>query len=329
VPRIDTHNRIHSPRIQERRDLKRYTKIIDDNGQEITLSFDDLEFGKLLGRGQFGVVKKCTHKPTGMELAAKIIAMTTENEDQKNELMDLDVPMKTGHCTFTVRFYGALFAEGCIWVLTECMDASLDKFYAKAFAMNETITELFMSKIASSVLQGLAYLKSKNIMHRDVKPSNILINKKGEIKLCDFGISGVMNNSRCQTMERGCRPYMAPEKINPNLESQSGYSVKADIWSLGISLIEVATGQHPYHEASDFLSQIRAVVECTSPELDKSKFSPEFCGFVKSCLHKEADFRGTLDMLLCEKFITMHANEQLDFEFVQRVIDSVKADNIE
>lgn len=123
--------------------------------------------------------------------------------------MDLDVPMKAGDSPYTVKFYGALYAEGFIWVLSECMDTSLDKFYLKAKLLNLELPEIFLSKIAFAVLSALDYLKRRNIMHRDIKPSNILINRKGEIKICDFGISGTMNNSRCQTKEKGCRPYMA------------------------------------------------------------------------------------------------------------------------
>jgi serine/threonine protein kinase len=89
------------------------------------------------------------------------------------------------------------------------MDASLDKFYMKANSLNIKFPEVFLSKVAFAVLSALDYLKRKNIMHRDIKPSNILINRDCKIKICDFGISGVMNNSRCQTRERGCRPYMA------------------------------------------------------------------------------------------------------------------------
>ena len=89
------------------------------------------------------------------------------------------------------------------------MDTSLDKFYLKVKSLELKIPEVFSSKVAFSVISALEYLKTKEIMHRDVKPSNILINRDCKIKLCDFGISGIMNNSRCQTKERGCRPYMA------------------------------------------------------------------------------------------------------------------------
>ena len=150
-----------------------------------------------------------------------------------------------GDCPYTVKFYGALFAEGFIWILSECMDSPLDKFYLKAKSLNLKLPEIILSKVAFSVLSALEYLKRKNIMHRDVKPSNILINRDCTIKLCDFGISGFINNSVCLTVT-GCCPYMAPEKImHTDPDRNEGYTIKSDIWSLGISLYETANFKHP------------------------------------------------------------------------------------
>ena len=88
------------------------------------------------------------------------------------------------------------------------MNTSLDKFYLRSKSIVDKLEEPFLAKIASSSLMGMSFLRSKDIMHRDIKPSNILINHKCEIKLCDFGISGFLNNSICLTVT-GCCPYMA------------------------------------------------------------------------------------------------------------------------
>lgn len=78
-----------------------------------------------------------------------------------------------------------------------------------------------------------------NLMHRDVKPSNVLASKTGEVKICDFGISGHLTNSVAKTIQAGCKPYMAPERINPPDEAhQIGLDVRCDVWSLGITMVK-------------------------------------------------------------------------------------------
>ena len=104
-------------------------------------------------------------------------------------------------------------------------------------------------------VKALSYLKEKlKIMHRDVKPSNILLDKSGAIKLCDFGISGQLVDSIAKTRDAGCRPYMAPERIDP--QRARGYDVRSDVWSLGITLIELATGKFPYPKWNSVFEQL-------------------------------------------------------------------------
>ncbi|KAM9695082.1 dual specificity mitogen-activated protein kinase kinase 3 isoform 3-T3 [Trichechus inunguis] len=120
----------------------------------------------------------------------------------------------------------------------ELMDTSLDKFYRKVLDKNMTIPEDILGEIAVSIVRALEHLHSKlSVIHRDVKPSNVLINKEGHVKMCDFGISGYLVDSVAKTMDAGCKPYMAPERINPEL-NQKGYNVKSDVWSLGITMPE-------------------------------------------------------------------------------------------
>lgn len=125
--------------------------------------------------------------------------------------MDLEVVMKSNDCNYIVQFYGALFKEGDCWICMELMDTSLDKFYKFICEReNERIPESILAKITAATVKALDYLKQKlNIIHRDVKPSNILLHKRGDIKLCDFGISGQLVDSIARTKDAGCRPYMA------------------------------------------------------------------------------------------------------------------------
>uniref|UniRef100_H2R497 mitogen-activated protein kinase kinase n=1 Tax=Pan troglodytes TaxID=9598 RepID=H2R497_PANTR len=192
---------------------------------------DDLVTISELGRGAYGVVEKVRHAQGGTIMAVKV------SREQKRLLMDLDINMRTVDCFYTVTFYGALFREGDVWICMELMDTSLDKFYRKVLDKNMTIPEDILGEIAVSIVRALEHLHSKlSVIHRDVKPSNVLINKEGHVKICDFGISGYLVDFVAKTMDAGCKPYMAPERINPEL-NQKGYNVKSDVWSLGITMV--------------------------------------------------------------------------------------------
>lgn len=106
--------------------------------------------------------------------------------------MDLDVVMKSNDCSYIVQFYGAIFKEGDCWIAMEIMSTSLDKFYKYVCERQmQRIPENILGQITVATVHALNYLKEKlKIIHRDVKPSNILLHERGDIKLCDFGISG-------------------------------------------------------------------------------------------------------------------------------------------
>lgn len=171
---------------------------------------DDLEKICDLGRGAYGIVEKMKHRQSGTILAVKRITATVNSQEQKRLLMDLDISMRSSDCQYTVQFYGALFREGDVWICMEVMDTSLDKFYSKVFKHNRRVPEDIIADIAYSVVCALHYLYSQlRVIHRDVKPSNILINRRGEVKMCDFGISGYLVDSIAKTIDAGCKPYMA------------------------------------------------------------------------------------------------------------------------
>jgi len=124
-------------------------------------------------------------------------------ETSKNSsLMDLEVSIKIGNgCPFLIHFYGALYADSYVWILSEIMDSSLEKFCSKAAALHVKLPESFYALISYSVLNALSYMKNLKLIHRDIKPSNILLNSNGDVKLCDFGISGWTTNSVCNTFK--------------------------------------------------------------------------------------------------------------------------------
>jgi len=154
-----------------------------------------------------------------------------------------------------------------------------------------------LGKIAEAILGGLTYLWSKHrIMHRDIKPSNVLVNHKGQIKLCDFGVSSELEGSVANTFV-GTGTYMAPERIQG-----AAYTVKSDVWSVGLTLMELAIGKFPFHnDSSDeglapqgILDLLQQIVHEPSPKLPKSDAFPEILHqHVALCLVKDPNERPT------------------------------------
>lgn len=139
---------------------------------------------------------------------------------------------------------------------------------------------------------------------KDVKPTNILVNNKGEVKLCDFGVSGQLERSLAKT-NIGCQSYMAPERIQGEHQGQvSAYTVSSDVWSLGLTLIEFALGRYPFppETYSNIFAQLTAIVHGDPPELPES-YSPVARAFVASCLLKVAEKRPTYAQLLEHPFL--------------------------
>ncbi|XP_023676174.1 dual specificity mitogen-activated protein kinase kinase 6 isoform X4 [Paramormyrops kingsleyae] len=289
-------------------------------GKNFEVKADDLEQISELGRGAYGVVDKMRHVPSGQIMAVKRIRATVNTQEQKRLLMDLDISMRTVDCFYTVTFYGALFREGDVWICMELLDTSLDKFYKQVIEKRMTIPEDILGKMAVSIVKALEHLHSNlSVIHRDVKPSNVLINAQGQVKMCDFGISGYLVDSVAKTMDAGCKPYMAPERINPET-NQKGYNVKSDIWSLGITMIELAILRFPYDSWGTPFQQLKQVVEEPSPQLPADRFSPEFVAFTSQCLKKNAVERPTYTELMQHPFFLLHDSKDTDVAGFVKII---------
>ncbi|XP_022084828.1 dual specificity mitogen-activated protein kinase kinase 2-like [Acanthaster planci] len=297
---------------------------------------DDLEDRGEIGRGAFGSVSKMWHSRSNTLMAVKRIRSTVDEKEQKQLLMDLDVVKRSNHCPCIIKFYGALFKEGDCWICMELMDTSLDKFYRFVCEhLKSRIPEPILGKITVSTVTALNYLKEElTIIHRDVKPSNILLDTKGNIKLCDFGISGQLVDSIAKTRDAGCKPYMAPERIDPYV-SKGGYDVRSDVWSLGITLIEMATGKFPYPKWNSVFDQLAQVVKGPPPRLVSTpdmQFSAEFTDFVSNCLKKLEEDRPKYNKLLEHPFIKRYDRAEVDVagyvsNIVARMSESGKLHN--
>uniref|UniRef100_A0A8D1KP38 mitogen-activated protein kinase kinase n=1 Tax=Sus scrofa TaxID=9823 RepID=A0A8D1KP38_PIG len=283
---------------------------------------DDLVTISELGRGAYGVVEKVRHAQSGTIMAVKRIRATVNSQEQKRLLMDLDVNMRTVDCFYTVTFYGALFREGDVWICMELMDTSLDKFYRKVLEKNMTIPEDILGEIAVSIVRALEHLHSKlSVIHRDVKPSNVLINKEGHVKMCDFGISGYLVDSVAKTMDAGCKPYMAPERINPEL-NQKGYNVKSDVWSLGITMGHTCSiWRFPGHNWSTRFRTLYQIKECPQDQKTHSRALPLLIRATKQSLRKNPAERMSYLELMEHPFFASHKTRETDIAaFVREIL---------
>lgn len=247
------------------------------SGHSFKISLDEVDRLDELGKGNYGTVYKVRHtrphlrrpglglsgivsRPAGQDespeagsnqlsgvvMAMKEIRLELDEAKFAQIIMELDI-LHRCVSPFIIDFYGAFFQEGAVYMCVEFMDGgSIDKLYEGG------VPENILRKVTLSTIMGLKSLKEDhNIIHRDVKPTNILVNGKGQIKICDFGVSGNLVSSIAKT-NIGCQSYMAPERIAGGGMQQSGapsagtYSVQSDIWSLGLSVIECAMGRYPY-----------------------------------------------------------------------------------
>lgn len=246
------------------------------SGHSFKISLDEVDRIDELGKGNYGTVYKVRHsrphlrKPgmglsgivsrpsdpgqettpkddlSGVVMAMKEIRLELDEGKFAQIIMELDI-LHRCVSPFIIDFYGAFFQEGAVYMCVEYMNGgSIDKLYEGG------VPENILRKVTLSTVMGLKALKDDhNIIHRDVKPTNILVNSKGQIKICDFGVSGNLVASIAKT-NIGCQSYMAPERIAGGGMQQSGaqsggtYSVQSDIWSLGLSIIECAMGRYPY-----------------------------------------------------------------------------------
>ncbi|MCO5598730.1 hypothetical protein L7F22_052828 [Adiantum nelumboides] len=179
------------------------------NGTSFKINMDDLDLLDELGKGAYGTVRKVRHTKTRVEMAMKEIRLELDDSKLNGIIMELDI-LHRASAPEIVEFYGAFFYESCVYYCMEFMDAgSLEDLYDGPCSVPEDV----LARIVGCTVRGLRFLKDNlQIMHRDVKPTNIVLNRKGEVKLCDFGVSGQLEKSLAKT-NIGCQSYMAPERI--------------------------------------------------------------------------------------------------------------------
>ncbi|XP_028789274.1 mitogen-activated protein kinase kinase 3 [Neltuma alba] len=270
-----------------------------------------------IGSGASSIVQRAIHIPTHRIIALKKINIF-EKEKRQQLLTEIRTLCEAPCYQGLVEFHGAFYTpdSGQISIALEYMDGGS---LADILAVHGKIPESILSAMFQKLLHGLSYLHGvRHLVHRDIKPANLLVNLKGEPKITDFGISAGLENSvaMCATFV-GTVTYMSPERIR-----NDSYSFPADIWSLGLALLECGTGEFPYTANEGPVNLMLQILEDPSPSPSNHKFSPEFNSFVGACLQKDPDARPTADELLRHPFITKYENANVDLAgFVRSVFD--------
>ncbi|XP_036306183.1 dual specificity mitogen-activated protein kinase kinase 7 isoform X1 [Pipistrellus kuhlii] len=279
--------------------------------QRYQAEINDLENLGEMGSGTCGQVWKMRFRKTGHIIAVKQMRRSGNKEENKRILMDLDVVLKSHDCPYIVQCFGTFITNTDVFIAMELMGTCAEKLKKR---MQGPIPERILGKMTVAIVKALYYLKEKHgVIHRDVKPSNILLDERGQIKLCDFGISGRLVDSKAKTRSAGCAAYMAPERIDPPDPTKPDYDIRADVWSLGISLVELATGQFPYKNCKTDFEVLTKVLQEEPPLLPSHMgFSGDFQSFVKDCLTKDHRKRPKYNKLLEHSFIKRYETLEVD-----------------
>uniref|UniRef100_A0A5F4WIM2 non-specific serine/threonine protein kinase n=1 Tax=Callithrix jacchus TaxID=9483 RepID=A0A5F4WIM2_CALJA len=261
-----------------------------------------------LGDGAFGKVYKAQNKETSVLAAAKVIDTKSE-EELEDYMVEIDILASCDHPNI-VKLLDAFYYENNLWILIEfCAGGAVD---AVMLELERPLTESQIQVVCKQTLDALNYLHDNKIIHRDLKAGNILFTLDGDIKLADFGVSA--KNTR--TIQRrdsfiGTPYWMAPEVVMCETSKDRPYDYKADVWSLGITLIEMAEIEPPHHE----LNPMRVLLKIAKSEpptlAQPSRWSSNFKDFLKKCLEKNVDARWTTSQLLQHPFVTVNSNKPI------------------
>uniref|UniRef100_A0AAZ3Q0D5 non-specific serine/threonine protein kinase n=1 Tax=Oncorhynchus tshawytscha TaxID=74940 RepID=A0AAZ3Q0D5_ONCTS len=252
-----------------------------------------------LGDGAFGKVYKAQNHTTGALTAAKV--MEVRNEEQLDDyITEIDILAACRHNNI-LGLLDAIFFEGWLWILVEfCPGGALDDIMLE---LERGLTEQQISEVCCQTLQALCYLHQHHIIHRDLKAGNILLTMEGHVKLADFGVSA----KNIHTLQKratfiGTPYWMAPEVIQCETSKENPYGPKADVWSLGVTLIEAAEMEPPHHS----LNPMRVLLKITKsppPTLSNPRlWSSHFQDFLRRALQKNPEARWGAQQLLAHPF---------------------------
>ncbi|SLM41258.1 map kinase kinase [Lasallia pustulata] len=302
----------------------------DDGWRAASEAKKIIELGSL-GEGAGGAVTRCRLEGGKTVFALKIIT-TDPNPDVKKQIVRELNFNKECASEHICRYYGAFMdnSAGSISIAMEyCEGGSLDSVYKEVKKLGGRTGEKVLGKVAEGVLNGLTYLHGQKIIHRDIKPSNILLCRNGQVKLCDFGVSGEFGTQGNANTFIGTSYYMAPERI-----TGQSYTITSDVWSLGVTLLEVAQHRFPFpadgtemQPKAGLIDLLTYIVRQSIPKLKDEpaagvRWSETFKYFIECCLEKEPPRRATPWRMLEHPWMVEMRGKKVNMElFLKQVWD--------
>ncbi|KAL5554653.1 hypothetical protein UlMin_042054 [Ulmus minor] len=252
------------------------------------------EKGELLGCGSFGSVYEAI-ADYGFFIAVKEVSLLDEGSRGKQSIdqlrQEIALLSQFEHENI-VQYYGTDKDESKLYIFLELVsNGSLLSLYQKY-----TLRDLQVSAYTRQILQGLKYLHDRNVIHRDIKCANILVDASGSVKLADFGLAKVTKLNDVKSLQ-GTPFWMAPEVVDP----KQGYGLPADIWSLGCTVLEMLTRKFPYSELEVFQAMFK-IAKGEPPSVPDS-LSNDARDFIRKCLQVNPDARATAAELLNHSFV--------------------------
>ncbi|KXT11061.1 hypothetical protein AC579_1969 [Pseudocercospora musae] len=272
---------------------------------------DEYHMLEELGSGSFGTVYRALHKPTGESVAIKHIDLEGSDDDIREIQQEISL-LATCSSEYVTR-YRTSFVRGVkLWIVMEYLGGGSCLDLLKPCPKG--LEEKYIAIVMRELLKGLDYLHSTGKIHRDIKAANILLAESGHVKIADFGVAAQLTNIKSQRLTFVGTPFwMAPEVIQ-----EAGYDFKADMWSLGITAMEMALGEPPRSDVHP-MKVLFLIPKERPPRLEGSRFSKEFKDFVALCLNKDPDNRPSAKSLLKHAWIRRAGKTETLQELVQKV----------
>ncbi|KAM4586032.1 mitogen-activated protein kinase kinase kinase kinase 4 isoform 5-T5 [Fundulus diaphanus] len=271
------------------------------------------ELVEVVGNGTYGQVYKGRHVKTGQLAAIKVMEVTEEEEEEIK--LEINMLKSYSHHRNIATYYGAFIKKGPagqdhqLWLVMEyCGAGSVTDLVKKT--KGNCLKEDWIAYICREVLRGLSHLHSHHVIHRDIKGQNVLLTENAEVKLVDFGVSAQLDRTIGRRNTFIGTPYwMAPEVIACDENPDATYDYRSDLWSLGITALEMAEGAPPLCDMHP-MRALFLIPRNPAPRLKSKKWSKRFLSFVDSCLVKNHMHRPTTDALLKHAFIRDLGNER-------------------